>query len=187
MRELLTDFDLVSGIEFDLYLLRIGIIHAALVRHIGSIHQCNSYSCLLHTIVAAIVRVMCGMVANEVAAGNIEVINDAKRIQGIASSSVTLSNARTLVSDAGVSADEYRVIPEQLCASILHTVYMGTGNSSAATKSRSLRLAQAIGAYHNSINIDAIVSAVLCVFTTLSTTCTAQAAQSSEVQVIQFE
>jgi hypothetical protein len=63
-------------------------------------------------------------------------------------------------------------------------VYMGTGNSSAATKSRSLRLARAIGAYHNSINIDAIVSAVLGVFTSLSTTCTAQASPpSGQIQV----
>lgn len=127
---------------------------------------------------------MCGMVANEVAAGNMEVIADAKRIQGIAtSSSVTVSDAKNMVSDAVITADEYRVIPEQLCASVLHTVYMGTGNSSAATKSRSLRLAQAIGAYHNSINIDAIVSAVLGVFTSLSTTCTSQAAPLGEIQV----
>jgi hypothetical protein len=141
---------------------------------------------LYHVTVAAIVRVMCGMVANEVAAGNMEVIADSKRIQGIAtSSSVTMSDARNLASNTGITVDEYRVIPEQLCASVLHTVYMGTGNSSAATKSRSLRLAQAIGAYHNSINIDAIVSAVLGVFTSLSTTCTAQAAPSpsGETQV----
>lgn len=63
------------------------------------------------------------------------------------------------------------ITTEELCTAVLHTVYMGTSNSSAATKSRSLRLAQAIGSYHNTINIDAIVSAVLHVFTSMASVC----------------
>ena len=88
----------------------------------------------------------------------------------VSSPSATPSSSPS--SSAGSSA-ELKVTPEQLCASILHTVYMGTGNSSVATRSRSQRLAEAIGSYHNAINIDAIVSSVLFVFTSLASVCTA--------------
>jgi NAD+ synthase (glutamine-hydrolysing) len=47
---------------------------------------------------------------------------------------------------------------------------MGTCNSSAATRSRSQRLSEAVGAYHCAIDIDTIVAAVLGVFTTLTAT-----------------
>lgn len=121
---------------------------------------------------------MCGMVITELNAGNVEVAADVRRIMGITSnsngSSVTLSEAQKLSADSNATTDVLSITSEQLCASILHTVYMGTCNSSAATQSRSLRLAQSIGAYHNTINIDTIVAAVLGVFTSLSTACTVQ-------------
>ena len=47
----------------------------------------------------------------------------------------------------------------------MHTSYMGTVNSSAATRQRAASLAQQIGTYHLDINIDAVVSAILSVFT----------------------
>lgn len=125
---------------------------------------------------------MCGMVMNELKAGNVEVDADVRRIVGITSksndSSVTLSEAQRLSADSNATTDILSITSEQLCASILHTVYMGTCNSSAATQSRSLRLAQSIGAYHNTINIDTIVAAVLGVFTSLSTACTVHPTRS---------
>jgi NAD+ synthase (glutamine-hydrolysing) len=54
--------------------------------------------------------------------------------------------------------------PQQLAECILHTVFMGTENSSEITQSRAKRVAEAIGAYHLSIPIDAMVQAVVSVF-----------------------
>lgn len=130
---------------------------------------------LIDIIVAAIVRAMCGMVVKELNEGNTAVTADVIRIMGITSNSsgtsITLSEAQRLSADSKSNTDILTIDSEQLCASILHTVYMGTCNSSGATQSRSLRLAQSIGAYHNTINIDTIVAAVLGVFTALSSAC----------------
>jgi hypothetical protein len=60
------------------------------------------------------------------------------------------------------------VLANELCFQILHTIYMGTSNSSTNTLDRAKRLAGSIRSYHNSIEIDNIVSAVLNVFTTLA-------------------
>ena len=54
--------------------------------------------------------------------------------------------------------------PEDLCSELLHTCYMGTSNSSAATHSRAASLAERIGSYHLSSNIDSMVLAVMQVF-----------------------
>eukprot|EP00545_Synedropsis_sp_CCMP1620_P004780 CAMPEP_0119008702 /NCGR_PEP_ID=MMETSP1176-20130426/3874_1 /TAXON_ID=265551 /ORGANISM="Synedropsis recta cf, Strain CCMP1620" /LENGTH=806 /DNA_ID=CAMNT_0006961087 /DNA_START=218 /DNA_END=2638 /DNA_ORIENTATION=+ len=54
--------------------------------------------------------------------------------------------------------------PKELANYILHTVYMGTDNSSLATESRALRLAQDIGAHHLTLKMDVMVAAVLSVF-----------------------
>lgn len=43
---------------------------------------------------------------------------------------------------------------------LFHTVYMGTENSTVATKSRAELLASEISSYHKSFNIDSVVSAV---------------------------
>lgn len=123
----------------------------------------------MHT-VAAIVRVMCGMVVHEISLGNHQVLRDVKRIVGANSSSTVSDTTQTDAQESVIdgSIQELSVTSEQLCSHILHTVYMGTSNSSDATKSRSLRLARSIGSYHNSINIDDIIAAVLRVFSTLS-------------------
>mmetsp|Transcript_58989 Transcript_58989/g.63675 ORF Transcript_58989/g.63675 Transcript_58989/m.63675 type:complete len:446 (-) Transcript_58989:392-1729(-) len=47
---------------------------------------------------------------------------------------------------------------------ILHTIFMGTSNSSQITTSRALRLGTAIGSYHLNVPIDRMVSAVIQVF-----------------------
>jgi NAD+ synthase (glutamine-hydrolysing) len=54
---------------------------------------------------------------------------------------------------------------QELARHVLHTTYMGTENSSEVTESRARRLGEAVGSYHLSIRIDAMVSAVLSVFT----------------------
>lgn len=60
--------------------------------------------------------------------------------------------------------------PREMANSVLHTIYMGTENSSKVTESRSRRLADAIGSYHLSIRIDIIISAILKVFVAATTT-----------------
>jgi NAD+ synthase (glutamine-hydrolysing) len=55
--------------------------------------------------------------------------------------------------------------PQDIANHILHTVYMGTENSSQVTTSRAKRLGEAIGSYHLSVPIDLMVSAVIKVFT----------------------
>jgi NAD+ synthase (glutamine-hydrolysing) len=56
------------------------------------------------------------------------------------------------------------ILANELCYQILHTVYLGTSNSSTNTLDRAKRLAGSIRSYHNSVVIDNIVSAVLNVF-----------------------
>jgi NAD+ synthase (glutamine-hydrolysing) len=124
--------------------------------------------------VAAIVRVMCGMAVDAAASGNKQVLYDMQRIVGYPVHTIktlTTDTPPTPPTSSGLKL-HLNLSPEQLCNSVLHTVYMGTGNSSAATRSRSKRLAEAIGSYHNNMNIDAIVSAVLHVFTSLASVCT---------------
>ncbi|GMI13983.1 hypothetical protein TrVE_jg7428 [Triparma verrucosa] len=53
---------------------------------------------------------------------------------------------------------------EILCGEILHTTYMGTSNSSIKTYERSNNLAEKIGSYHLTANIDDMVLSVLSVF-----------------------
>jgi NAD+ synthase (glutamine-hydrolysing) len=56
------------------------------------------------------------------------------------------------------------ILANELCYQILHTVYLGTSNSSTNTLDRAKRLSGSIRSYHNSVVIDDIVSAVLNVF-----------------------
>lgn len=54
--------------------------------------------------------------------------------------------------------------PQDIARRIFVTCYLGTANSSAATRSRAGRLAEAIGSYHYSFDIDSVVSRVLTLF-----------------------
>jgi NAD+ synthase (glutamine-hydrolysing) len=146
--------------------------------------------------VAAIVRVMCGMAVEAAKKGETGVLADIQRITGHSVVSITApvsaAGAKELVADFTNKITEFSITPEELCSSVLHTVYMGTGNSSQATRSRSQRLAQAIGSYHNAINIDAIVAAVLHVFTSLtSSVCTLKSTeapiQTQEIKAPRYE
>ena len=57
--------------------------------------------------------------------------------------------------------------PQEMAQYMFHTCFMGTENSSIATHSRAQRLADTIGSYHLSIKIDAIVAAIIHVFSTV--------------------
>jgi NAD+ synthase (glutamine-hydrolysing) len=96
--------------------------------------------------VATIVGVMCRLVV-DAAPRNPQVEKDVRRICGDMPSSWLPES------------------PQILANSVLHTIYMGTENSSNSTETRALILAQDnIGAYHLTIKIDAMVEAVLQVF-----------------------
>ena len=77
--------------------------------------------------------------------------------------------------DARVLADLRRIVrdekylptsPAEIASHVLHTCYMGTVNSSYATRARAAAVASQIGAYHSSVEIDTMVQAVLWVFAT---------------------
>ena len=55
--------------------------------------------------------------------------------------------------------------PQEIASHILHTVFMGTKNSSENTTLRAKRLGEAIGSYHLTVPIDLMVDAVIKVFT----------------------
>lgn len=131
--------------------------------------------------VATIVRTMCGLAVDAANGGNIRVLEEVKRLMKPPSypgTSVSLSiTSDSTPSDPSSSSS---LLPrgqwngvgvptaEQLCECVLSTVYMGTQNSSAATRSRAARLSEAIGAYHVALNFDTIVDAVFTVFAGIS-------------------
>mmetsp|Transcript_12470 Transcript_12470/g.18303 ORF Transcript_12470/g.18303 Transcript_12470/m.18303 type:complete len:719 (-) Transcript_12470:289-2445(-) len=89
-------------------------------------------------------------------------------------------DAMTIQKDAQVAKDVLRICgkqqnddwvpssPQELAHYILHTVFMGTDNSSVATKSRAARLSENIGSYHVSLAMDNVVSAMIALFTTVT-------------------
>lgn len=54
--------------------------------------------------------------------------------------------------------------PQELASHVLHTIFMGTKNSSENTTSRARRLGESIGTYHLTVPIDLMVDAVVKVF-----------------------
>jgi len=54
--------------------------------------------------------------------------------------------------------------PQDIASHVLHTIFMGTENSSQNTTERAQRLSEAIGSYHLTVPIDLMVSAVIKVF-----------------------
>jgi len=98
--------------------------------------------------VAAIVYTMCDMAVKECAAGSAQVRRDVGRLLG-----------RELSDE-----DASQLSAKTLCSSVLHTVYIGTDNSSRLTASRAERLASDISSYHSQCNINIIVDAIIAVF-----------------------
>ncbi|XP_048422710.1 glutamine-dependent NAD(+) synthetase isoform X2 [Pyrus x bretschneideri] len=99
--------------------------------------------------VAAIVGCMCQLVVKEIANGDEQVKADAIRI--------------------GQYKDgQYPTDSKEFAKRIFYTVFMGSENSSEATKSRAKVLADEIGSWHLDVPIDGVVSALLSLFQTVT-------------------
>lgn len=98
---------------------------------------------------AVIVFSMCRLVVQAIKAGNQQVIED----------------VHTILADD----DWLPSTSEELCQRLFHTCYMGTEkNSSRETRQRAKDLSKALNSYHIDLNIDTIVSAVVGVFTAVT-------------------
>jgi NAD+ synthase (glutamine-hydrolysing) len=92
---------------------------------------------------ATLVFSMCRMVVQAIKAGNKQVIEDVQRIAGALHEDNWLPET-----------------PQELCNSLLYTVYMGMASqSSKETRDRAVKLSQAIGSYHVDLNIDTVFDA----------------------------
>jgi NAD+ synthase (glutamine-hydrolysing) len=100
--------------------------------------------------VALLVFSMCRLVVKAVAAGDKQVLADARTIIGEPQGSYTPTD------------------PTEFCNRILHTIYMGSKNSSNDTKQRAADLATNIGSYHLNLAIDTVVDAIMGVFTLIT-------------------
>eukprot|EP01031_Cornospumella_fuschlensis_P033793 gene33793-40892_t len=122
--------------------------------------------------VAAIVRVMCEMVAAEALEGNEQVLADLKRIY--TSNQIKSAHLKALNGDEHKSSldlsnsEQNSQLANEIANQLLHTVYMGTSHSSRLTQDRAQRLAEAVNSYHNTLFIDEIVAAMLKVFSLIS-------------------
>lgn len=106
--------------------------------------------------VAAIVHVMSVLVSSAVRDGNEQVLSDLQHL---------LSRSEGRATE-DVSTDD--ISPALITGTVLHTIYMGTSNSTDATRLRSEALARDISSYHSWFSIDLVVDAVVSVFSTLS-------------------
>lgn len=79
-------------------------------------------------------------------------------------SDIVLQDLRRIVGDVHFLPKTRQEIAER----IMHTSYMGTVNSGAATKRRAESLAREVGAYHVNVLVDAIVAAVITLFSLFS-------------------
>lgn len=94
---------------------------------------------------ATIVHSMCRMVLNAIQCGDLQVLEDVRKILG-----------------------DPQYVPETaaaLCNRLLVTCYMGGQNSSVKTRKYASTLANQLGSYHIEINIDPVISALLSIFT----------------------
>ncbi|MEM7334071.1 MAG: NAD(+) synthase [Chloroflexota bacterium] len=98
--------------------------------------------------VATIVGIMCQIVSRETFYDNKTVIEDARRIVG--------------------DPDYVPTDPQEFASRILHTCYIGTKNSSKATRRRAKLLAEQIGAYHLDVNIDTTVNSLVKLFSKIT-------------------
>ena len=97
----------------------------------------------------ALVAIMCELVRVEILENKSEIV---------------LGDLRRIVGDLQFLPKTRQEIAER----IMHTSYMGTVNSGAATKRRAETLAKEVGAYHVNVLVDAIVAAVIMLFSTFS-------------------
>lgn len=120
--------------------------------------------------VAVIVGVMCGLAIEGVALEKAESGREgsaSKETNGSPSEGLVTAEVRRLLGlreAEDVPCDD----PRALARCIFHTCFMGTENSSHATRRRAAALAEQIGAYHANITIDSAVSAVVGIFRALT-------------------
>uniref|UniRef100_A0A8I6GEG1 Glutamine-dependent NAD(+) synthetase n=2 Tax=Rattus norvegicus TaxID=10116 RepID=A0A8I6GEG1_RAT len=93
---------------------------------------------------ACVVYSMCCLVCEAVKSGNQQVLTD----------------VQNLVDESSYTPQD----PRELCGRLLTTCYMASENSSQETHNRATKLAQQIGSYHISLNIDPAVKAILGIF-----------------------
>ncbi|KAH7681208.1 NAD(+) synthase (glutamine-hydrolyzing) protein [Dioscorea alata] len=99
--------------------------------------------------VAAIVGCMCQLVIKDIENGDEQVKTDAIRI-------------------GQYKNGEFPTDSKEFARRVFYTVYMGTENSSEATRSRAKKLADEIGSWHLDVPIDSVISALLSLFQTLT-------------------
>ncbi|CAM6096271.1 unnamed protein product [Calypogeia fissa] len=99
--------------------------------------------------VAAIVGSMCQLVVEAIQEGNQQVLSDALRI-------------------GQYKKDDVPRSPREFASRLLHTIYMGSENSSEGTRKRAEKLASEVGATHTNLKIDIVVSALLSLFSTVT-------------------
>ncbi|KAG7956221.1 hypothetical protein I3843_11G114000 [Carya illinoinensis] len=99
--------------------------------------------------VAAIVGCMCQLVVKEIAKGDEQVKADAIRI-------------------GSYTDGQFPTDSREFAKRIFYTVFMGSENSSEATKSRAKVLADEIGSWHLDVSIDGVISSLLSLFQTLT-------------------
>eukprot|EP00968_Pinguiococcus_pyrenoidosus_P008063 scaffold565_cov379-Pinguiococcus_pyrenoidosus.AAC.19 len=98
---------------------------------------------------------MCRLAARYTLHGVEEVKRDVERITKL--DPAEMSKPPTVENEVALS--------KKIANAVFHTCYMGSDNSSAATNHRSKALAEDIGAYHLTIRIDDVASAVVASFT----------------------
>ncbi|KKA20102.1 NAD(+) synthase (glutamine-hydrolyzing), partial [Rasamsonia emersonii CBS 393.64] len=108
----------------------------------GGIDSCST---------AIIVFSMCREVIRAISEGNKDVIRDVRRLCAEPEGSTWLPKE-----------------PQEVCHRLFHTAFMGSQNSSKATRERAKRLATEIGSYHIDMNIDTAVSALTNLFTAVT-------------------
>nr|XP_027081727.1 glutamine-dependent NAD(+) synthetase-like isoform X1 [Coffea arabica] len=99
--------------------------------------------------VAAIVGCMCQLAVREIENGDEQVKADAIRI-------------------GHYTDGQFPTNSKEFAKRIFYTVFMGSENSSEATKTRAKVLADEIGSWHLDVSIDGVVSALLSLFQTLT-------------------
>ncbi|XP_073020053.1 glutamine-dependent NAD(+) synthetase [Primulina eburnea] len=99
--------------------------------------------------VAAIVGCMCQLVIKEISKGDEQVKADAIRI-------------------GHYTGGQFPTDSKEFANRLFYTVFMGTENSSDATRTRAKVLAEEIGSWHLDVSIDGVVSSLLSLFQTLT-------------------
>ncbi|KAJ9086355.1 glutamine-dependent NAD(+) synthetase [Entomophthora muscae] len=104
-------------------------------------------SCATATIVCS----MCHLVVAACINGDEQAIQDARMVSGL-----------------GPDSDYIPADPREFANRIFHTAYMGTDYSGKATRARAAKLADEIGSYHLDFNMDAVISAILTLFSSVT-------------------